>query len=151
MEKNILLVLLSIVVLSCNSDDDNSRFETVDSTLISKGALYGNGAEGISKQNLVISDQYIWNELITKMNSVNNVSEKFSEIDIDFSKYMVIAVFDDIKVNGGHDLELDIRSNSEAIVVNITDLMPEGNLTAVITQPYHIVKIIKSELPIVFE
>ena len=85
------------------------------------------------------------------MNSVNNVSEKFSEVNIDFSEYMVIAAFDDIKLNGGHSMELDIRSNSEEIIVKTINLGSGGNATAVITQPYYIVKIKKSDLPILFE
>ena len=85
------------------------------------------------------------------MNSVNNVSENFSEIDIDFSEYKVIAVFDDIKPNGGYSLDVNIVSNSENIIVNTILSQPEGNATTVITQPFIIVKISNSELPIIFE
>ena len=47
----------------------------IEPILIAKDNLYGNGGEGISEQNLVISDQNTWIELISQMNSVNNVSE----------------------------------------------------------------------------
>jgi len=123
----------------------------LETTLIAKENLHGNGAEGISEQNLIISDQTTWNDLITQMNSVNNVSDNFTETDIDFSEYKIIAVFDEIKGNGSHSLELDIISNSENIIVNVTDLALEGNATTVITQPFHIVKISNSDLPIIFE
>lgn len=136
--------------MGCNNDD-NSNTIKVESTLIAKDNLFGNGNEGISKENMVITNTGTWNELITKMNTTNNVSNSFSEIDIDFSKYVVIAVFDEIKANGGHSLELNIFSNTENIIVKITDLAPQGNATTVITQPYHIVKILKTNSPIVFE
>ena len=151
MKKNILIILLSIFVLSCSSDDDNSEMTNIESTLIAKDNLYGNGAEGITQRNLIISDQTAWNDLIAQMNSVNIVSDNFTETDINFSEYKIIAVFDEIKRNGGHSLELDIISNSENIIVNITDLAPEGDATTVITQPFHIVKILNSDLPIIFE
>ncbi|WP_010135827.1 protease complex subunit PrcB family protein [Ochrovirga pacifica] len=149
--KNVLIILLSILVLSCSSDDDNSEIMNIESTLIAKDNLYGNGAEGITKQNLIISNQTIWNDLIVQMNSVNNVSENFTETDIDFSEYTIIAIFDEIKGDGGHSLKLNILSNSENIIVKITDVVPEGNTTTVITQPFHIVKISNFDLPIIFE
>ena len=143
--------MLSIFVLSCNSDDDNSEMVNVESTLIAKDNLFGNGDEGIIEQNLEITNQNTFDNLISQMNSVNNVSDNFSEIDIDFSQYKVIAIFDEIRGNGGHSLELNIMSNSENIIVNITDVVPGGNATTVITQPFHIVKISNSDLPIIFE
>ena len=121
------------------------------STLIAKDNLFGNGDKGIIEQNLEITDQNTWDNLISQMNSVNSVSDNFSEIDIDFSQYKVIAIFDEIRGNGGHSLELNIMSNSENIIVNITDVVPEGNATTVITQPFNIVKILNSDLPIIFE
>ncbi len=119
--------------------------------LIAKDNLYGNGDEGIIEQNMVISESTSWTNLIAQMNSVNTVSDSFSETDIDFSEYRVIAVFDEIKGNGGHSLELNIRSNFENIIVSITDIVPLGNATSMITQPFHIVKILNSDLAIQFE
>ena len=151
MKKKVLIILLSIFVLSCNPEDDNSEMVHIQSTLIAKDNLFGNGDEGIIEHNLIISDQTTWNNLIIQMNSINNVTDNFSETDIDFSEYKIIAVFDEIKGNGGHSLELDIMSNSENIIVNVTNLAPEGNAITVITQPFHIVKILNSDLPIIFE
>lgn len=85
------------------------------------------------------------------MNSVNNVSEIFSETDINFSEYTIIAVFDEIKGNGGHGMELNIISNSENIIAIVTDLVPEEFATTVMTQPFYIAKIQNSNLPIIFE
>jgi hypothetical protein len=151
MKNFILIILLLTLFISCTSENDNLEMTDLETTLIAKENLHGNGAEGISEQNLIISDQTTWNDLITQMNSVNNVSDNFTETDIDFSEYKIIAVFDEIKGNGSHSLELDIISNSENIIVNVTDLALEGNATTVITQPFHIVKISNSDLPIIFE
>jgi hypothetical protein len=152
MKKSLLLILVSIFVLSCNSDDDTTP-ETVviESTLIAVDNLFGNGAEGIPEQNMVITNQDAWNNLIAQMDSVNNESDGFSEINIDFSEYTVIAAFDAIQGNGGHILDLTIMATPENILVSVTDLVPQGGATTVITQPYHIVKIPVTDLPIVFE
>ena len=151
MKKNTLIILLLFFIISCNSNDDDSEITAIDVTLISKDNLYGNGEEGITQQNKVITDLNSWNDLITQMNSINNVSDNFSETVIDFSQYMIIAVFDEIKGNGGHSIELNISANSANIIVEIIKSSPDGNATTVITQPYHIVKIPVSDLPILFE
>ena len=151
MKKNALIILLAIFALSCNSEEYNLEIVDIESVLITKDNLFGNGGEGIIEQNLEITSQSMWNNLISQMNSVNNVSDNFSEIDIDFSQYKVIAIFDKIKNNGGHSLELNLTGNSENIIVNINYISPKGNVLSVITQPYHIVKISNSNLPIIFE
>ena len=85
MMKKILILLLSVFILSCNSDNTTQREMTnIESTLIAKGNLYGNGAEGIVEQNVVISNQLTWNALIDQMDSVNNVSDGFTETEINF-------------------------------------------------------------------
>jgi hypothetical protein len=150
-KKNILILLLALLVVGCDLNDTTSEMMPVNSFLIAKGNLYGAGEEGIIAQNLVITNQTTWSTLIAQMNSVNTVSNGFNEIDIDFSEYTIIAVFDDIKENGGHRLELNIFSNSETIMVNVTHLVPEGNATTLSTQPFHIVKILKSNLLLLFE
>ena len=139
--KNLLIILLSILVWNCSSDDNNPQMAIVESTLIAKGNLFGNGEEGISQQNLVISDQNTWSNLMVQMNTVNNVSYNFTETDIDFSQYTIIAVFNEVKTTGGHELQLNIMSDTEHITVRVTDLIPERYVTLIITQPFHIVKI----------
>lgn len=151
MKKSIVIILLAAVIISCNSNDKNSEFTNVEFTLIAQDNLYGNGAEGIVEQNLIISNQTAWNDLIAQMNTVNNVSDNFTETDLNFSEHTIIAVFDEVKGNGGYSLELHIRSNSENIIVKVTDLVPEGNATTVMTQPFYIAKIQNSDLPILFE
>ena len=151
---NRVLFVLSIVliVVGCGTTN-NLESNTVEFDVISKGILGGAGAEGIEKQNLVITDTNNWEELISKMDAVNETSKSFTETDIDFSQYTVIAVFDSVKNSGGYGLDLEITSNSNNTVVKVIQIGPEpgGFVTTVITQPYYIVKIPKTSLPVVFE
>ena len=159
MKTNLLLVVL-LCALSCkckiknndieNTNMENAKVETEESNVIAKGNLYGSGAEGIEAQNLIITNQNDWEELMVKMNSVNKVSDSFSETEIDFSKYSLIAVFDNVKGSGGHRLEIVINKTAENTIVNINKVAPTGNATSVMTQPYQIVKISNSNLPIKF-
>jgi len=154
MKKEVLfIVLLCLFNCKTNKESTNAnsvKMKTIESNLIAKGDLYGSGAEGIDAQNLVITNQNDWDTLKTQMNSVNKVSDGFVETTIDFSENTIIAVFDEVKGSGGHHLELEITSNSENTLVNITHVDPEGNATSVMTQPYHIIKITKLKLPIKF-
>jgi hypothetical protein len=123
---------------------------SITSVLIAEGELYGNGREGITKQNRVISTKTEWDNLKAKMNSVNKVTDHFTESEIDFTNYQVIAVFDEIKGNGGWSIDIsNVTEYANSIIVDITNLKT-GNLTTVITQPFHIVKIPVSKLEIIF-
>ena len=144
------IVLFFIILFSLNSccNDDS---ETIIVDTIGKNNLYGGGEEGISKSNLVINDSENWNNLITKMNSRSNVSNSFTETDIDFTKYQIIAVFDEVKYSGGYSIDIiDITENNGTVVIKIENLK-KGDATSVITQPFHIIKIKKTNKEIVFE
>lgn len=147
--------LLGLIILlfafNCKSTENQTKMTKEDIVLIGKGNLYGAGSEGIRKQNLVISTLEAWKDLLNKMNAVNKVSESFLETDIDFSKYTVIAVFNEVKNTGGHSIELNFQKTSDKILVVVVHKSPKDMATTVMTQPYYIVKILKSDLPIVFE
>lgn len=151
MKTPIFLICLCALVMGCSEGNDPAPFISVPSTVIGTGNLFGNGAEGIGEQNLVIATTEAWNDLMTQMNSVNNVTDEFTETNIDFTQYKLIAVFDEIRGNGGYGIDLDIWSTINEMVVQVTDLAPQGIATTVITQPFHIVKIALSDLPIVFQ
>lgn len=144
----IVTILLGLLT-SCNKNDVN--LNAVEFKMIGKGNLFGNGNENIIKQNMVISDTTSWNELIGKMNSVNNVSESFTETNIDFQNFSIIAVFDEIKANGGYSIDvIKIMENENNIVVTLDYILKGGN-TTIMTQPYHIVKIQKDNKAVIFE
>jgi len=152
MKTKITVLLLTIIIgllISCNEKDDD--LGVIKFTLIGQGNLYGDGQEKISKQNLTILDSNSWKELMIKMNTVNNVSDGFSEIDIDFANFIVIAVFDKVYGNGGHSIDITkITENENEVIVSIENIL-KGNITSVVTQPYHIVKIPKTNKLIFFE
>jgi len=117
---------------------------------IRKYILYGNGDEKINQQNLIINSNSDWIQLMQQMNTRNNVTNNFSETNIDFNNYTIIAVFDKIYGNGGHSIDItNIIEHQNNINVTVANLLT-GDATAVMTQPFHIVKIPKTTKPIVF-
>lgn len=143
------LFSILICLIACNDDDDPKK--TVDFSLIGKGELYGNGAEGITQSNLVITNTETWSQLMLQIDSVNPVTDDFEETDIDFDAYQVLAVFDKIYGYGGHSIDITkVMETNTGIVVTVKNIQPGGD-NPIVTQPFHIVKIPKSEKPVVFE
>lgn len=152
--KKLLLPLLVLVFTACSSDSNttNKIPENIDATLIAKGELYGNGEENILQQNLVITNQTDWTNLKNQMDSVNTISPGFTEQNIDFDVYELLVVFDQIRSTGGFSIEITTVSEDENnIIANIEMTSPGDVATMVITQPFHIVKILKSDKPVIFQ
>lgn len=149
--KNIFLIGILFSFVGCQSGKNAMKIS--DSLqLISKGSLHGVGKEGIKAQKTIIVSEGEWHALLEKMNSVNNVSENFKNKEIDFSKEIVIAIFDEVKGTGGHTISVSqVQETVEEVIVNVRKTAPEGMATTVITQPYYLAKMKKTSKPIVFE
>lgn len=151
-----LLTLLSFN--SCSKDEIIStpqkqgqikvEIKEINFTEIGKGILDGNGSEGITQSNMVITNYNDWQNLINQMNSVNNVTDEFTETNIDFNTYQVITVFTEIKPTNWEVEISSIIENENNLTVSIIET--EFDFT-VITQPFHIVKIPITSKGIVFE
>ncbi len=149
MKKLAMIILTLVVTFGCNKEENND-IEVVP-ILIGKGALFGNGEEGINKSNLTITNTADWNTLIEKMDSVNNTSNDFTEIDIDFSQFQVIAVFDRIRNQADGTINIsNILDEKSEIKIFISYTNQAEPWLQVVNQPFHIVKIKKSEKPIIF-
>ena len=97
--RNVLFIMfLAFISASCDSNDiSNTQSREIDFFQICKGNLGGMGEEGISESNLIISNNSDWQSLLTQIDSVNSFSSGFSEVDIDFDQFTVLAVFLDVK------------------------------------------------------
>lgn len=151
MKFKIISLVALLFAFSCKTKMDASKLNEMKSSEIAKGNLYGSGSEGIASQNLVIDNETDWKALMQQMDSVNKVSESFSETRIDFSEYIVVAVFDEVRGSGGYSLELKVDSNAKNKVIHVISQAPQGNAASVMTQPYIIIKMPKTDLPILFQ
>jgi PrcB C-terminal len=153
MQTKISILFIAVYIgfmTSCSISDNPSN--SIVLTQIGQGNLFGNGQENISKQNLVILDDNTWRNLQSKMNAVNNVSDEFTETNIDFTKFTVIASFDEVKTSGGYSIDITKITEGESnIFVTVKNISNDGNATTVMTQPYDIAKIPKTYKSIIFE
>ena len=144
----ILLTVLSIY--SCSENDNNQVFpQSKEFDVIYNGALGGDGSEGITQSNMFINNNNDWENLMSQMNnSFNTVTDNFSETDIDFDNYLIIAVFLDVKSSGWEVKITNITENENSLVVSTNETQ---FISSVITQPFSIVKICRTEKTIEFE
>ena len=145
----LILCIFLFGVLGCSSTIQPSKTlkkEEIVFSTISKGTLFGNGIEGILEEKFTIKNEKQWQVFLNKINSVNNVSSSFSEININFSNHNIICVFDTIRNTGGYAIEIErvfVEKKNLNIVYNKKEPGPMEMVTTIITQPYHIVKIEK--------
>lgn len=148
--KTIILILSIFFATSCSNDDDiqTAQSTPINFTEIGKGALFGNGSEGIAQSNIVIDNTTDWQNLIDQMNSFSNISNSFTETSIDFNSYAIITVFLEIKPTSWEVSITNITENETNISVSVQETEMDNT---VITQPFHIVKIPITNKPIEFE
>lgn len=99
----------------------------------------------------IIKNKSEWQELWNSMFS--NQTEKTSPIQVDFKKYLLVAVFSGQKETGGHAIRVEsVQNQKDKIVIKVVETSPAENciLTPVLTSPFEIIKIEKSNLPIEF-
>ncbi len=150
MKMKILIIFFTIGLLSSCNNDDNSDFQSseINFTEIGKGALFGNGTEGIAQTNIVIDNTTDWQNLMNQMDLYNDVTTQFSETNIDFNAYTVIGIFLEVKPSGWEVETENIIENENNIKVSTIE---NEYVTGVITQPFCIVKIPKTEKTIIVE
>lgn len=151
MKKLLLLLLCSILLISisCNENEENVESKNpINFQLIGKGNFMATYA---TPQNTVITNSTQWSNFLNQIDSQNNQpTADFTETNIDFNQFMVILVVDEVYPNGGHSVDImTVDENSQNIEVDVEKLL-QGNITTVVTQPYHIVKIPKIAKPVIF-
>ena len=148
--KTVQLLLLSFVLFSCSNSETQNTSTLITPELISNGTLFGAGDENISEQNVVISNQTVWNLLQTKMNLVNPTFAEYPNI-VDFANYKVIAIFDKVQNSGGFSIGIaSVIETESQILINVSHTEPNENAVLWITQPFYIVKIPQTSKPINF-
>ena len=130
-----------------------SRFETVvqerlDFTIIESGSHSGHS----SLRYYVIQDAQTWADLWGE--HVQFIVEPPPVPEVDFSENMVVAVFMGEASTGGYAIRIcDIVDTGSFIVVKVekTEPGPRCIVPMVLTQPYHIVQMAKTDKPVTFD
>ncbi len=141
---NIILIIgIIFMTASCGKEFQPREIEFVE---IAKGALAGNGEEGIAQGNVVITSATDWQNLVTKMNSFNTNAID-DNIQINFNDSIALTVFLEVK-DSGWEVEISkIIENENDIIVTISEKMYDNSVMA---QPFYIVKIPKTDKEVRF-
>ena len=146
--KTLILTFISFfMLLSCNNSDDSFSPQNITPILIGKNSISN---PSTPLQNSLITNQAQWDILLSTMNSVNNVSNNFTESSIDFNNFDIVAVFRNPISNSSSTVDItSIVETENQRVVTVQNLI--DGVSADVAQPFHIVKIPKSPKPIVFQ
>lgn len=129
------------------TDDDRNRGSNIPFKNLEKSAY-----SGINQPfETVIQSPTAWTELWGKIH-YNPLSVK-QPPEVDLTEKMVIGVGIGDKASGGYSVEIqDITVEDNKLSVNYVERQPgtECGTTTVITQPYHLVVVERSNLPIEF-
>ena len=101
---------------------------------------------------LIVKTEDRWKEVWGKVHRLRLPQQELPKID--FQKEMVIAVFMGERKSGGYEIEIrEIIKTEKEIVVEVEEKepSPESFQSMAITQPYHIVVVKSSPLPIRFQ
>jgi hypothetical protein len=153
----LIIIVFGLSTVSCEKPktglkDENQSSQIVSSTVISP-ILVGKGrnlnAKWNNQQNTIVTTSTVWDSL------QNNCSEytrsRFVDTTIDFTVYQVIVIVDELHTNGGWSVDItNITEYIDSIVVTYTNL-ETGDISCLMTSPYHIVKIPVSNKKVIFQ
>lgn len=164
MNKNIFYILLLMVSLSgCQSDDNettgpnnnNNTNEPVAVEFTEIAHRDFGSTEEFTVANMVVDSQEQWGLLLEEMIAHDQYALQQTDLEVDFSTHKVIVLIDELHFSGAGQYDIEVGSvvqHEGQIIVDVQYSVPGGNVvTAMATQPFHIVKIPQSDLPIVFE
>lgn len=143
--KYIISTLLILATLfSCSDDFDNV---TLEMTTVAKGNNFPYDDNEAPIENIVITNSIHWNNIKTKIEP-----NELLEDNIDFNMYTVIAVIDEVQTSGGYDVEIEsvVEHEDEVIVESEFEDGGDGAVTAVLTRPYHFIKVEKIDKTVEF-
>ena len=107
---------------------------------------------GTKPLRLVIRDRNAWAQLWDRLQA--GVSPKPPRPGVNFRRYMLIAVAAGSRPNGGYSLRVDkVADDGHQLIASLIERVPGENcvLPAVVTSPYHVVRIPRTAEPVRFK
>lgn len=144
----LLLIFGLVLVSGCAIPEISDLGSYLIFETISEGIFSGHDG----RESYVIKDSSEWSDLWNKVNS--NLIPKPEVPNVDFNEEMVIAVFQGVKSEGGYDIKITEVRDFEyfvEVIVQETSSEPLQIQIQAETQPYHIVKIKRTDKKIVFK
>lgn len=149
-------ILTACCFIACekkeNPPEDDVFPKTIEFTDIIKCDDISGG--DFVKENIVVASQFGWNDLIIRLKESSNtncLTDGLLTMEIDFSIYQIIAIFEEEKPDGIWSVDImDIMEYSDRIVVSLSCSHTEFVENAA-TQPFRMIMMPASEKEIFFE
>lgn len=153
MVKNVLILSFLILITSCKGTDSaTTQKQENNAEKLAGGSLYGNGNEGFDKGHQLIKNRVDLKAFIKKMNQSNDVIKPKSIDLIDFDDSMLLAIFDKVRTTGGYSLVFDEVKQEKGRYIVKTNMEKPGEMaSSVMTQPYLILKLPKTDKEVTVE
>ena len=143
--KGIVVSFFILVLLAGCDSEDNDLSKSLDFETIEKD--FYSGME--TSQNVIVSNINDWEDLWNQTVTWTPDERPF----VNFNESMVIAVFMGEQNSGGFEIEiLELKEADDVIEVVSKFTIPEGGsgVTTALTQPFHMIKINKTDKNIIF-
>ena len=156
MKKTLLAAFVVCLLAGCQDDDSQPANNNTDPVAVEFETVLKADFSGdpVDAGNFVINTGTEWNTFVTLANSIYGGEwEPLADVTLDLENYTYLISMDEWHGNGGHEIEIvSITQSDGSLIADVEDSDPdEGAVTTVHSQPYHIVKIDKTELPVIFE
>lgn len=112
----------------------------------------GDSQGQMSASQSVIRDSATWNKIWNDMHS--HISPRPPLLEVNFSKDMVIYIQMGVQTSGGHSTKIqNIALGADQIIVLYSETSPGPNcmVAQALSNPYHIVRLERSDKPVSFE
>lgn len=140
----LVLVTMSLGLVGCA----RWRGETIDFTVVDEGDT---ASDYPDRQGMCVDSLSKWRSLWEQLHRYTIPQPVLPEID--FTQYMLIAVFAGEKKSGSYSVQVQqVRETKQALIVHTVVKSPDPDqvVIAQIIYPYQIVKIPRSGLPVNF-
>ena len=151
-----LLLILFLAVNSCKSaQQEQGKKDISISKEVTKSVgftklLSGNHANENNANQILVKDKETLADIYNQINSTQFPGEKIPEIN--FEKEIVLVLYMGEKPTGGHRVFIDhILAGRTELIVFYKETAPTGMATSVLTQPFYIASITKTDLPIRYQ
>lgn len=146
------VLLLIYLLVNCSTSKDTELKTEIDMnyTVLKEGNLFGAGEEGFEAGAITANNAEQSNLIIQQMNSINEEIKDDIIPNIHFfDASMVVFIVDKVRGSGGHSITVEnITSTGKEIIVYAKNNAPSGPASTVMTQPYIILQLDKSTLPV---
>lgn len=148
--QHLFIALLGLMISSCKTPAEvPSGNNLVDYVKLDAGNLFGAGEEGFSEGGLVIESQDELSAFVEEANTFNNAVKE--NLFVDFENEMILVYMDRIRGTLDHELKIKtVHETTDAITMEVIHEAPKEAAAEVITQPFIIISIAKSDKEVRF-